>query len=88
MSAAVNTSIPIYRPTSIILDGPAIISITIYAIPQIAIHQNCIIVRIKRNWTVPYSFLPGLPNTTILESSEKLITLIPYSLLALSPYSM
>ncbi len=39
------SNIPTYIANSIVLDGPDIRSITIYAIPQMAIHQNCIIVK-------------------------------------------
>jgi hypothetical protein len=44
----VESNIRKYIKSSIIFDGPAMTSITIYAIPQMAIHQNWINVRINK----------------------------------------
>jgi len=50
--ANVKISIPIYINISFFLDEPAYVSITIYASPQIAIHQSCTRVKIKRAFIV------------------------------------
>lgn len=41
-----------YMPISLLFDSPAIASIAMYARPHIAIHHNCISVKIKRAFTV------------------------------------